>query len=67
MTAERPELDDLTDLLERAAARLRSGELDSDAAAAVVDECARMAAAAAAQLDREARAIEARPGQDTLI
>ena len=61
------ELDVLAGDLERAAERLRSGELDSDGAAELVDECARLAARAASQLDREARAAEPGPGQDSLI
>jgi hypothetical protein len=64
---EPSDLDGLTGDLERAAARLRSGELDADGAAELVDECARLASRAAAQLDREARASEPAPGQDSLI
>ena len=67
MTGSPPELDDLTAQLERAAARLRSGELDADAAATLVDDCARTAARAAAELERESRSVDAPPGQDTLI
>ena len=52
-------LDDLVDRLQRAAASLRSGELAPDRAAAVVDECARLAAEAGAELDRRARAVDA--------
>ena len=61
------ELDVLAGDLERAAERLRSGKLDADGAAELVDECARLAARAAYQLDREARAAEPGPGQDSLI
>ena len=61
------DLDTLTGELERAAERLRSGELDADGAAELVDECARLAARAASQLDREARSAEPGPGQDSLI
>ena len=61
------ELDVLAGDLERAAERLRSGKLDADGAAELVDECARLAARAASQLDREARAAEPGPGQDSLI
>jgi hypothetical protein len=53
--------------LESCAARLRSGELDAAAAAELVDELARLASRAAAELDREARASEPVPGQDSLI
>jgi hypothetical protein len=52
--------------LERAAAQLRTGDLDPNRAAAVVDECARLAADAGAQLDAEMRAADAgtaAPGQ----
>jgi hypothetical protein len=64
---EPSDLDGLAGELERAAVRLRSGELDADGAAELVDECARLASRAAAQLDREARASEPAPGQDSLI
>ena len=67
MTEPSPELDDLTARLEQAAARLRAGELGVDEAAALVDECARTAARAAAELEREFRSVDAPPGQDTLI
>jgi hypothetical protein len=52
-------LDELTERLERTAAALRSGELAPERAAALVDECARLAADAGAQLDREVRAADA--------
>jgi hypothetical protein len=66
------ELTSLADDLEQAAARLRAGELDTDGAAALVDECARLASRAAAELDRHARAGAAEaggptPGQDSLL
>jgi hypothetical protein len=61
------DLDRLSGELEQAASRLRSGELDADGAAELVDECARLAARAASELDREARASEPGPGQDSLI
>jgi hypothetical protein len=48
-------LTELTDELERVADRLRAGDLDPDDAARLVDECARLAAAAASELDRAAR------------
>jgi hypothetical protein len=44
--------------LERAAAALRAGDLDPARAAALVDECARLAADAGAELDREMRAAD---------
>jgi len=64
---EPQDLDTLAGDLERAAERLRSGELDSGSAAELVDECARLAARAASQLDRQARATEPAPGQDSLL
>jgi hypothetical protein len=56
----------IVERLERAAAELRSGELEPGRAAALVDECARLAADAGAQLDAEMRAADAgtaAPGQ----
>jgi hypothetical protein len=52
-------LDRLTDRLERAAVQLRTGELAPDRAAAVVDECARLAGEASVELDRLLRAADA--------
>lgn len=59
------ELDQLVQRLEHAAATLRSGQLEPDRAAALVDECARLAAQAGAELDRRVRAGAAGgpPGQ----
>jgi hypothetical protein len=59
-----PRLDDLVERLERAAAELRGGELAPDRATALVDECARLAAEASAELDRRVRAGDA-PGAGT--
>jgi hypothetical protein len=42
--------------LDEAAARLRSGELEPDAALALVEECARLASEASAQVEERARA-----------
>jgi hypothetical protein len=63
------DLAQLTERLERGAERLRAGNLDGPEAAALVEECARLAAEAAATLDREARAVAAEPapGQDRLL
>ena len=55
-------LDRLVDRLERAAAELRSGDLDPERAAALVDECARLAGEAGAELDREVRSADTGPG-----
>jgi len=50
------QLTELTTRLEEAAARLRSGQLEPDAALALIEECARMAAEASAQVEQRARA-----------
>jgi hypothetical protein len=47
---------ELSERLEDAADRLRAGALDPDAALALIEECARMASEAAAQVDEQARA-----------
>ncbi len=52
MMSPSQQLDELTTALEDAARQLRSGELDSDDAAGVVDDCARLAARAAGELER---------------
>jgi len=63
------QLDELIDKLERAAAQLRSGELSTDAAATLVEDCAALAGEASAELERRARmgAEEQAPAQDTLL
>jgi hypothetical protein len=55
VTPEPPQLGTYVDELERAAARLRSGELDEEEAAALVDRCAELAGRIAQSLEREAR------------
>jgi hypothetical protein len=62
-------LDELISKLERAAEQLRSGELSSDAAATLVEDCAGLAGEAAAELERRARADASTvpPGQDSLL
>jgi hypothetical protein len=55
-------LNRIIDRLERAAAELRSGDLAPERAAALVDECARLAAEAGTELDREVRAADAGHG-----
>jgi hypothetical protein len=55
-------LERVVERLERAAAELRTGDLDPERAAALVDECARLAAEAGAELEREVRAAEAASG-----
>jgi len=49
--------------LEAAAARLREERLDPREAAALVDECARLAGEAAAELELAVRAAGAEPGR----
>ena len=56
-----PELDRIVERLEAAAAELRSGDLHPERAAALVDDCARLAAEAGAALDREVRAADTGP------
>ena len=55
-------LDRLVDRLERTAAELRAGDIEPERAAALVDECARLAGEAGAELDREVRAADAGSG-----
>ena len=63
------ELEKLIDELEAAAQRLRSGELDADEAAEVVQRCADLAARIGAGLDAESRAAQQAPatGQERLL
>jgi hypothetical protein len=51
-------LDRIVERLERTAAELRAGDLDAERAAKLVDECARLAVEAGAELDREVRSTE---------
>lgn len=69
MSSTNDTLDELIGRLERAAEQLRSGELSPDAAATLVEDCAALANAAGAELERRARANveEPPPGQDTLL
>ena len=55
-------LDRIVDRLERTAAELRAGDIAPERAAALVDDCARLAGEAGAELDREVRAADAGPG-----
>jgi hypothetical protein len=63
------ELDNLIHRLERAAEQLRSGDLSTDAAATLVEDCAALASEASAELERQSRAAAAEvpPGQDALL
>jgi hypothetical protein len=47
---------ELSDRLDEAAARLRAGELEPDATLALIEECAKLAAEASAQVDERVRA-----------
>lgn len=47
---------ELSERLQQAAAKLRAGDLEPDAALALIDECAGLAAEAGAQVDDHARA-----------
>jgi hypothetical protein len=62
-------LDNLITQMERAAEQLRSGELSSDAAATMVEDCAALATQAAAELEQlaHAEAFAPAPGQDSLL
>ena len=66
MTEPPDRLDVLVERLERTAAELRSGQLDADRAAALVDDCARVAAEAGAELDARVRAADRGAGGDGL-
>ena len=57
-----PRLDELVARLERTAGELRGGELAPERAAALVDDCARLASEASAELDRRVRAADGGPG-----
>jgi len=62
-------LDDAIAELESAAARLRSGDIEPDEAAALVERCAELAARVGAELDRRASADPDEPpaGQERLL
>jgi hypothetical protein len=58
--------EDLATRLEQTAAELRAGELSPERAAVLVDDCARIASEAGAELDRRVRAADGgapAPGQ----
>jgi exonuclease VII small subunit len=65
-----PALDAAIADLERAAERLRAGDLDHEDAAKLVEDCAELAARVGGELDRAARAAAADPatsGQESLL
>ncbi len=47
---------ELSERLQDAANRLRAGELEADAALALIEECARLASEASAEVDERVRA-----------
>jgi hypothetical protein len=49
-------LDELSERLSELAGRLRAGELEPDAALALIEECARLAGEASAEVDKRMRA-----------
>jgi hypothetical protein len=61
------ELDALVDELEAAAVRLRSGKLNADEAAALVDRCAELAARIGSGLDTAGREASHGEGQERLL
>jgi hypothetical protein len=69
MTDPLDDLRELTTRLREAAERLRDESLSHDDAAGVIEECARLAAEAGAELDRRSRATAGEPpaGQGELL
>jgi hypothetical protein len=68
MTPDEPNIEDLVKELESAAQELRGGELDSAAAADLIERCAELAARLGGELEALARKGEgASPGQETLL
>jgi hypothetical protein len=61
------ELDELVRELEAAAGRLRSGELDADKAAQLVERCAELAGSIGGELDAQSRAASETEGQERLL
>jgi exonuclease VII small subunit len=68
VSTDEPTLEELVQELENAAERLRSGELDSAAAADLIERCAELAARLGGELEALARKGEGgSPGQETLL
>jgi hypothetical protein len=61
------QLDELIAELESVAQRLRTGGLDSEEAARLVERCAELAAQVGAQLDAGSRAASEVEGQERLL
>jgi hypothetical protein len=66
-----PPIADLAELigdLESAAAELRTGDLDAEGAATLVERCADLAGSIASELDRQVRELESEPpDQESLL
>jgi hypothetical protein len=69
MTDPLDDLQELTDRLRDAAARLRDDSLSAEDAAELIETCARLAAEAGGELDRRSRAAAGDPpsGQGELL
>ena len=68
MSPDEPTIEDLVQELESAAKELRGGELESAAAADLIERCAELAARLGGELEALARKGEgASPGQETLL
>jgi hypothetical protein len=61
------ELDTLVRELEDVAGRLRSGDLEAEEAAALVERCAELAARIGSELDAQSRAASEAEGQERLL
>lgn len=60
-------LDELADELEAVADKLRSGAVDADEGAALVDRCAELAQRIGAEIDSRNRSAEEAEGQERLL
>ena len=60
-------LDALAAALEEAAEKLRSGELEADEAAALVERCAELAQRIGAEIDARSRSAGEAEGQERLL
>jgi hypothetical protein len=69
MTDPLDDLNELTDRLNEAAARLRDESLSPEEASSLIETCARLAAEASAELDRRSRDAAGEPatGQGELL
>lgn len=67
MTPDASSIDDIVRELEQTAAQLRRGELDSAAAADLVERCAEIAARLGAEIDSRARGASESEGQERLL